>query len=307
MSSASPLHIAVVGVGSIGSAFAYQLAHAGHDVSVVARPGSVRLQQLQRDGAIVLADGKRATVHVSDHIDEETEYDILIVTAMAHQLPSILPALRRCRAKRLQFMFNNFAPEHLRDEFGAERCVFGMPFVMSSTDGDGKVNASISTSSKTLIGDQRVVDIFNAAGIHAQHDADMILWLRCHVPFGAALESICVTAQRNGGGASWAQSMVVARGFQEGLALVKHLGFTLRPSSLGYFRSMPTFLLAAMLWSICRVTSVRVLLATGEAECRALIDVMVAAGRKAQPPMATAAIEAMKPAIQADAGRSSAQ
>jgi 2-dehydropantoate 2-reductase len=39
--SASPLHIAIVGAGRIGSAFAFQLARTGnHDVTVVARPGS---------------------------------------------------------------------------------------------------------------------------------------------------------------------------------------------------------------------------------------------------------------------------
>jgi predicted dinucleotide-binding enzyme len=41
MSSSTPsLSIAIIGVGRIGSSFAYQLAGAGHDVIVVARPGS---------------------------------------------------------------------------------------------------------------------------------------------------------------------------------------------------------------------------------------------------------------------------
>ncbi len=49
----TPLSIAVIGIGGIGSTFAYYLARAGHDVTVVARPGSPRLQQLQREGGIV--------------------------------------------------------------------------------------------------------------------------------------------------------------------------------------------------------------------------------------------------------------
>lgn len=45
MDSSSPLRIVVLGAGKIGSAFAFQLARTGHhDVTVVARPGSVRLQ-----------------------------------------------------------------------------------------------------------------------------------------------------------------------------------------------------------------------------------------------------------------------
>ena len=54
------LKVAVVGPGAIGSAFAYRLARAGHDVTVVGR--GKRLEELERDGAIVLVDGERAAV-----------------------------------------------------------------------------------------------------------------------------------------------------------------------------------------------------------------------------------------------------
>ena len=59
----SPLSIAVLGAGKIGSTFAFQLASVGHhDVTVIARPGSVRLQQLQRDDGIIDIKGERASV-----------------------------------------------------------------------------------------------------------------------------------------------------------------------------------------------------------------------------------------------------
>lgn len=48
----------MIGVGQIGSAFAFNLIrHGGHDVTMVARPGSARLEQLRRDEAIVTAAG----------------------------------------------------------------------------------------------------------------------------------------------------------------------------------------------------------------------------------------------------------
>lgn len=56
----SPLSIAVVGVGRIGSAFAYQLSKAGHHVTVVARPGSRRVAQLRRDRGVLRTTGERA-------------------------------------------------------------------------------------------------------------------------------------------------------------------------------------------------------------------------------------------------------
>ena len=105
--SSSPLKIAVLGAGKIGSAFAFQLARAGgHDVTVIARPGSIRMQQLERDAAIIDVKGERASVRVSSVIDEQTPYDLVIVTLLAHQTDALLPALTRSAAKSIQFMFN---------------------------------------------------------------------------------------------------------------------------------------------------------------------------------------------------------
>ena len=85
MPQSSPLRIAVLGAGKIGSAFAFQLARTGgHDVTVIARPGSVRLGQLERDNAIIDIKGERASVGVSSELDEQVLYDLVIVTLLAH-------------------------------------------------------------------------------------------------------------------------------------------------------------------------------------------------------------------------------
>lgn len=50
-STLGPLRIAVIGIGGVGSTFSFHLArHGGHEVTVVARPGSARLGQLLADG-----------------------------------------------------------------------------------------------------------------------------------------------------------------------------------------------------------------------------------------------------------------
>jgi 2-dehydropantoate 2-reductase len=67
-----PLRIAILGVGRIGSAFAFQLVRTGgHDVTVIARPDSTRLKQLERDQAIVDVEGERASVRVASSLDEK--------------------------------------------------------------------------------------------------------------------------------------------------------------------------------------------------------------------------------------------
>lgn len=66
-------------------------------------------------------------MRVTSNLDEETPYDLLIVTLLAHQAAPLLPALERSAASCIQFMFNTFQPERLQEAIGAPRCAFGMP------------------------------------------------------------------------------------------------------------------------------------------------------------------------------------
>lgn len=291
------LTIAIIGTGSIGSAFAYHLARAGHEVTAVARPGSTRLQQLQRDHGLVDKNGAHVALTVVDQLNPEVPYDLVLVTTLAHQVDAVLPALQAGKARCVQFMFNTFAPERLQAALGADRVSFGMPFAMAHLDADGILTSTVSPARKTLHGDQRWVDLFNAAGIPSAFEPDMLLWLRCHTPMCIAMEAISFAAVRRGGGASWGEAMIVARGTRAGFAVLKGLGHRLHPPPKVMIDALPTPLIAMMLWCISRVAGFRDLLATGVNECRALVDAVVAAGQGVDPPMPTAvrAVAAMRP------------
>ncbi|KER69992.1 hypothetical protein HR51_21400 [Burkholderia cepacia] len=295
--SAPLLHIAILGVGKIGSTFAFQLARAGHDVTVIARPGSARLQQLRRDNGIVNVMGERASVHVNEALDETIRYDLVIVTVLAFQVDAALPALQRSAARCIQFSFVTFEPERLRDAVGADRCAFSMPGVQAILDQEGRLKASISIRGpKTLLSQQRLVDLFAAAGLPAVLETDMPLWLRCHAPLCVAFESVAVAGEQRGGGASWREAISLARGVHEGFLLVKGLGYQIYPKSKVRLAGLPTGVVAIMLWMLSRVKSMRELLAaTGKYECGALVDTMVAAAPKAQPPIKVPRIQAMRP------------
>ena len=295
--SPDPLRIAILGVGRIGSTFAFQLARTGqHNITVVARPGSVRLQQLQRDGGIINVKGQQASVQITDALDEQTPYDVIIVTLLAHQVQAVLPALQRSAAKGVLFMFNNFEPERLQEAVGIERCSFGMPFVQANFDRVGKLKSIIGAGGqKTLLGQGRWADVFNAAGLPAKLEPDMPLWLRCHAPLCVAFESVSVAGQRRGGGASWGEAMVVARGMHECFSLIKGLGHRIYPRGKARLNGCPAWVVAAMLWSLSRVGSFRELLATGKEECRTLVDAMAAAAPQATTKVKVSKILGMKP------------
>ncbi len=298
--SPGPLRIAVIGVGGIGSTFAFQLARmGGHDLTAIARPDSARLEQLKRDGGVINVEKERAELAIADRLDETIPFDLVIVSVPAHQVRAVIPSLQRSAAKSILCMFNTFEPELLRDAIGADRCSFGMPFVQGSLNLDGTLTAKIGTGGqKTKIGDERWVRLFNAAGLPALLEPEMLLWLRCHVPMCVAFESVSVAGKRRGGGASLGQALTIVRSLKEGFTLIQRLGYRIYPSDKARLHAAPAFVAAAMLWSMSRIPSFRELLATGLHEWRALVDVLMAASLRAKPAIESARIEAMKPAEQ---------
>ena len=295
--SVSSLRIAIVGPGKIGSVFASQLARVGrHDVTVIARPGSPRLAQLQRDGGIVDVKGERTALRVLDALGEDTPYDLVIVALLDRQTDAVLPSLQRSAARSILFMFNTFRPEHFAHAVGEGRAASGMPFVQGLLKDDGRLKAVIGAGGqKTLLSDPRWVTLFAAAGLPATLESDMPLWLRCHVPMCVAFESVSVAGERRGGGASWGEARVIARGAQAGFGLLKTLGYSIYPTSKQRLARVPVAALAAMLWGLSRVRGFREVLATGETECRNLVDDMLAAAARAEPPVDLARIRAIKP------------
>lgn len=67
------------------------------------------------------------------------------------------------------------------------------------------------------------------------------------------------------------------------------------PFRKAWLEAGPAWSVAGMLWFMSRIPSFRELLATGEIECRALVDALVAKASQAKPPVSMQFILAMKP------------
>jgi 2-dehydropantoate 2-reductase len=271
------MQIAVVGPGGIGSTFAFQLARAGHDVTVVGR--GARLEQLARDGAIVTTAGDSAPVRVSGELDAATEWDLVLVTVLVSEVDVLLAPLGRAAGKTVMFMFNTFhSLGRLRDAVGPQRFAFGFPALMATLE-DGKLAATIPRRGiTTTVTDPLWAKVFADAGIPASVHQDMESWLRTHAALIVPLAIAGRTARGRGRGISWVEAARLGRAMDEAFRLVRGLGNVITPASVAMLARLPVPVLAALLWALTRLpVFTNTIAAVPADEPRVLIDEMTAA------------------------------
>ena len=276
------MRIAIVGPGAIGSTFAFQLSHAKHDVTVVAR--GARLAQLERDGAIVRTSGERAQVTVASTLDESVAYDLVIVSVLATQVAAVLPALSASKARTVLFMFNTFeslAP--LREAVGAERFAFGFPQGVFTLLEEGRITPQIRRG--TTVSDTRWAALFSSAGIPTVVDDDMQSWLRTHAALVAPLMAVGVRSLASGPAISWREAAAHTDAFLAGIRIVRAVGNDVRPSVIARAARFPRASLTALLWLFGRTAMGRDLGKLGSTEPRMLIDMMHAAAPELAAPL----------------------
>ncbi len=270
------MKIAILGPGAIGSTFAFYLAKAGHEVTVVAR--TTRLAQLQRDGAIVLGSGEKAPVQVATALDPNIEFDLVLVTVLLPQVDAVLPALKESKAKKVMFMFNTFEPlARLRDAVGANRFAFGFPAVLATFDGEGKLTTTIVTAGQvTTVTDPELCEVFSKAGITSVVHEDMESWLRTHVAFVVPFMIAVSRSYDRKAGISWSESWKLADAMDDGLKLVRRLGNKITPAPMVMTSWLPRVLSAAFLFGATRSSKLRKNGAAGMKEAISLIESMEA-------------------------------
>ncbi|MHB1598743.1 MAG: 2-dehydropantoate 2-reductase N-terminal domain-containing protein [Acidimicrobiales bacterium] len=243
--------IAIIGAGRVGSAFAFQLARAGHEITVIARPGSGRLEQLRRDRGILRDTGEKAQVSIADALDTATTFDIVLVTVLAHQVDAILPDLRASAAKQIHFMFVTPDYQRLTETLAPKRATFGMAAVLSVIKPDGRLNMEIPKS-KAMQGDEDFVALMKAAGMPAEYEPEAGRWLRSQTPLTIAMTSVTGTGMQHQKGATFSEARVGARGLKAAFDIIKAQGETAYPKNKAQMSRMPTPLLAVILRGVSR-------------------------------------------------------
>ena len=276
------MQIAILGPGAIGSTFAWYLARAGHDVTVVAR--GARLAWLEKERAIVRGDGERTAVTVAAALDPTIAWDLVLVTVLAPQVAALLPTLRASAARCVMFMFNTFEPlDALREAVGADRFTFGFPGGVFVLLIDGRIHPQVRAG--TTVMDARWAKVFGDAGIPTVVEPDMHGWLRAHAAGVASFMALGVLSLARGAGVTWGEAGAHAAAFHAGFGIVRALGHVIRPPVLGVLSRLPRVVVTAAFWALSRTKIARDLGALGTAEPRMLIDMMSAAAPQLAAPL----------------------
>jgi 2-dehydropantoate 2-reductase len=277
------MKIAVVGPGAIGSTFAFQLARAEHDVTVVAR--GARLARIRSDGAIVDGSGERAKVGVAEALDASVAYDLVIVTVLATQVAAVLPARAASSARKVMFMFNTFESlDPLRDAVGAERFEMGFPGGVFVLLEEGRIKPQIRSG--TTVSDPAIAGVLTKAGIPTIVERDMQSWLRTHAALVFPLMSVGVIAHARSRGITWSEATRQREALDAGVAIVRAMGATLLPRNLARAFGLPGFVRTFALWLFSRTKAARDLGSLGAAEPRMLADMMTTARPELAAPLA---------------------
>jgi 2-dehydropantoate 2-reductase len=276
------MNIAVLGAGRIGSTFAFYLANAGHNVTVIAR--GARLEALRSDGAIIAADGRKANVAIEDTLDVRNTFDLLLVTVLAHQVDALLPELKASAAVTIMLMFNTFEKlERLRNAVGRDRFCFAFP-TMTAFFTDGKLKSTVTVPGMVTTTDSQTwAAVFARAGLPSKVEHDMESFLRSHVALMAPLMAGASLAHARSKHLQWAEVKTLTAALLEGLTLVSELGHPLKPASVRIIARLPAVVLTSMIWLLSRTKPKRDLGELGPTEARALIDAMIASAPEKTP------------------------
>jgi 2-dehydropantoate 2-reductase len=220
----------------------------------------------------------------------------VIVTTLAHQVDAVLPALQRSHAQCVHFMFVTPEAERLKTAVGARRATFGMAGVLATIDSDGKLDLKIGRTN-SMQGDQRWVDLFQAAGMPCKLETDMGRWLRSQTPLTIAMESVAITGMQNKRGATRAEARAGARGLRAGFSILREQGETPYPGSKNQMSRAPRPMLTFILRAVSR-SKYRETVGNSSEECRGLIDLLTAEA-KHEPALRESvdAVLALRPAV----------
>ncbi|MBN1412335.1 MAG: ketopantoate reductase family protein [Spirochaetales bacterium] len=260
------MKILIFGGGVIGSVYAAKLHEAGVDVALFAR--GRRLEDIQKNGIVLkhYFTGKSTVTHVKviDSLDENRDYDLIIIIIRGDQWQDALTVLTRCKnTKTFLFVGNNPRdPDELIDALGKDRVMLGFGGVAGYREGHTihycDSDAEDKKKNHFCIGEldgretercRQIRDIFGKAGYPVWIFKDAVSWLKSHMIVIMPIMGLLHMA-------GWEQKAVVKdtqsiklgiRAFREMVRAFKVLKVPVDPKKFVFFSKVPMFLMVPLI------------------------------------------------------------
>lgn len=184
------MKIAVIGTGGVGGYFGGKIAHAGFDVTFLAR--GKHFKSIKENGLTVksiLGDFKIDTVNVTDTIKDIGLVDIIILGVKAWQVKEIADQLKYIIKEDtiiLPLQNGVLAAEELKEKIDEKHVIGGLCRIISKIDSEGVIN-HFGLTPTNLFGEfslektnriYKIKELFDIAGIHSNISEDITsdLW-----------------------------------------------------------------------------------------------------------------------------------
>lgn len=293
------MRLLIYGAGVIGSIFAGKLTNAGYDVTLLAR--GKRYEELCSNGLILrkASSSRKEITHpcIIRTLEPDDIYDYILVVMQKQQVKEILQNLKENRSRNIVFVVNNpLGYSEWAAAVGKDRVMAGFP-AAGGERSDGIVNYFIMNGFMKLIqattfgeyGGQtserlnKLIAMFNKAGIPSARSANMDAWQKTHVAFVTALGNLLYQYHSDNYEASkhYRDICTAARAIREGFAVIKSLGFPVTPGTMKMYY-LPTPLIALNIKLVLKTKFAEVAMskhtvaARGEMQClQAEFDTLV--------------------------------
>lgn len=258
------MKILIYGAGVIGCTYGWQLAEAGHDITVFVRKG--QKQQIRENGIPIICqdfrNGNKKMIetvfhpHVINELEVENDFEYIIVTTNKIQLPDVLPVLGTSAGKaHVLFFQNNWdCFEDISRNLKPEQYFFGFPFMAGGgKDADG-IHCVISGMkySHTPIGEtngeitprvQKIAQALGDANLKPFPSRQILLWIITHYAVAAGLTAGILSA---GNAAKFVSDSMIIRttihAIREGFAICLKRGYDAKLEKANKLYRLPLFI-----------------------------------------------------------------
>ena len=261
--------ILIYGAGVIGCELAHVLKEGGNGVTLLAR-GEWK-NTLEKQGLVIRHYLQKKTttdeIRVIDQLDVDDKYDVIFVVMQADQIFEVLPIVAANASRHVVLVGNNPWAERAEQLIhSASQAEKEVAFAFVGVGGrreNGQVVSihagvpvTVGGREKSLSPDfQRLLlDVFSKSGCKLSWESKMDAWLKCHMAEILPMAYVAYAVDCDLTNASAPQRKAMIDAAKEGFALLKALGYPIRPAGdEDFFTSGPKRnLWGAAMFAVCK-------------------------------------------------------